>query len=432
MKIKSVKALEILDSRGNPTVETFITLEDGSVGWAAVPSGASTGKYEAVELRDGDQNRYLGAGVLKAVGNVNHKISKAIRGLDADDQEKLDRTMIELDGTENKANLGANAILSVSLSAARAQAVSENKELYKYLTKFNPHFAGTYIMPIPEMNVMNGGKHANWATDIQEYMLFPIGAKSITEAIRMNAEVYQLLKKIIKAKGYAISVGDEGGFAPNVSSNEEPFQQLCEAIKKSGYILGKDMAFGIDSAASEFYKDGKYVLNKEGKTVSSDGLAAFFIKLASKYPIISMEDIFAEDDWNAFQKFTRSQGKKIQILGDDLYVTNRKRLQRGLEEKTTNSILIKLNQIGTLTETIETVLLAKENGMTAIVSHRSGETEDPFIADFAVAMGCGQIKTGAPARSERVVKYNRLIRIENELGSKAVYPTGNLKAFLER
>ncbi|MCJ7740326.1 phosphopyruvate hydratase, partial [Candidatus Microgenomates bacterium] len=356
MKIKSVKALEILDSRGNPTVETFTSLEDSSVGWAAVPSGASTGKYEAVELRDGDKNRYLGAGVLKAVENVNQKISRVIRGLDAGNQEKLDRTMIELDGTENKANLGANAILSVSLSAARAQAVSEKKELYQYLTKFNPKFSGRYLMPIPEMNVMNGGKHANWATDIQEYMLFPIGAKTIAEAIRMNAEVYQLLKKIIKAKGYAISVGDEGGFAPNVGSNEEPFQLLSEAIKKSGYMLGKGISFGIDSAATEFYKDGKYKLNKEGKTVTSDGLAAFYIKLAAKYPIISMEDIFAEDDWDAFQKFTRSEGKKIQILGDDLYVTNRKRLQRGIEEKTTNSILIKLNQIGTLTETIETIL----------------------------------------------------------------------------
>ncbi len=430
MKIKSVKALEILDSRGNPTVETFITLANGCVGWAAVPSGASTGKYEAVELRDGDKKRYLGAGVLKAVANVNQKISKAVRGLDAGDQKTLDRTMIELDGTENKAHLGANAILSVSLSAARAQAVSEKKELYQYLTKFNPHFSGTYLMPIPEMNVMNGGKHANWATDIQEYMLFPIGAKTIAEAIRMNAEVYQLLKKIIKAKGYAISVGDEGGFAPNVGSNEEPFQLLSEAINKSGYLLGKDISLGIDSAASEFYKDGKYKLNKEGKTVTSDGLADFYAKLATKYPIVSMEDIFAEDDWNAFQKFTRSQGHKIQIVGDDLYVTNKKRFQRGIAEKTTNSILIKLNQIGTLTETVETVLLAKENGMTAIVSHRSGETEDPFIADFAVAMGCGQIKTGAPARSERVVKYNRLIKIENDLGPKAVYPTGNLKAFL--
>jgi len=421
MQISSIKAEEILDSRGNPTISTTVILSDGSKGWAAIPSGASTGKYEAVELRDKDPKRYNGLGVLKAVENVNFLISKSLIGIEAQNQEKLDQIMIELDGTENKKRLGANAILSVSLSSARAQAASEKKELYEYLTKFNPDFDGTYLMPIPEMNVMNGGKHANWATDIQEYMLFPIGASSIVEAIRMNAEVYQVLKGIIKSKGYSTTVGDEGGFAPNVSSNEEPFQLISEAIKRAGYILGKDISFGIDPAASEFYENRKYKLNKEGKKVNSDELADFYKKLLVKYPIISLEDIFAEDDWDAFGKFTKSEGKKIQIVGDDLYVTNVKRLQRGITEKTTNSILIKLNQIGTLTETVETVLLARKNGMSAVVSHRSGETEDTFIADFTVAMGIGQIKTGAPARSERVAKYNRLMRIEREVGGKGVY-----------
>ena len=421
MMIKSVCAQEILDSRGNPTIEAVTILEDGSKGWAAIPSGASTGKYEAVELRDGDSNRYGGSGVLKAIHNVNTLIAQAAVRLDAEDQKKLDQTLIDLDGTENKSNLGANAILSVSLSAARAQAISEHKELYEYLTKFNPDFNGTYTMPIPEMNVINGGKHANWATDIQEYMLFPIGASSVAEAIRMNAEVYQTLKGILKAKGYATTVGDEGGFAPNVSSNEEPFQLLSEAIEKANYILGRDISFGIDPAASEFYENGLYKLNKEGKTVHSDELADFFKKLTTKYPIISVEDIFAEDDWEAFQKFTATAGNTLQIVGDDLYVTNVKRLQRGIENKTTNSILIKLNQIGTLTETIEAVLLARKNGMSSVVSHRSGETEDTFISDFTVAMGIGQMKTGAPARGERVAKYNRLMKIERELNGKSTY-----------
>ncbi len=421
MKIVSVQAQEILDSRGNPTVEAVVTLEDGSTGWAAVPSGASTGQYEAVELRDGDSTRFLGTGVLTAVANVNTIIAPAVIGLDAADQRLLDETMIKLDGTANKAKLGANAILAVSLSAARAQATSEKKELYVYLTKFNPDFDGTYIMPIPEMNVMNGGKHANWATDIQEYMLFPIGAKNVVEAVRMNAEVYQQLKGILKAKGYAISVGDEGGYAPNSVSNEEPFQLMSEAIKKAGYELGKDISFGIDPAATEFYKDGSYTLKKEGKTVSSDELAEFFKQLIAKYPIVSCEDIFAEDDWSGFQKMTAEIGSHVQIMGDDLYVTNVSRLQKGIDNKAANSILIKLNQIGTLTETIDAILLARKHGMTSVVSHRSGETEDTFIADFVVAMGTGQIKTGAPARSERVAKYNRLMRIERQLGDKARY-----------
>jgi enolase len=420
MKIATVSALEILDSRGNPTIEATIVLEDGSKGWAAVPSGASTGKYEAVELRDGDQSRYGGAGVLKAIDNVNRKIAPAVIGLEAGDQKVIDETMIKLDGTENKANLGANAILSVSLASARAAAVSEKKPLYQYLTKLNPDFNGQYIMPIPMMNIMNGGKHAAWATDIQEYMIFPIGAKSITEAVMMCAEVYQQLKKVLKTKGYPTNIGDEGGFAPVVKSNAEPFELMSEAIEKAGYKLGEDICFGIDAAASEFFKHGQYVLNKEGKTVTGDELAQFYQGLRSRYPIISMEDIFAEDDWEGFRKFTEKVGN-VQIVGDDLYVTNVKRLEKGIKEKTTNSILIKLNQIGTVTETVEAILLARKNRMTAVVSHRSGETEDPFIADFVVAMGTGQIKTGAPARSERTAKYNQLIIIEKELGNKASY-----------
>lgn len=421
MKISSVKAQEILDSRGNPTIECVTTLEDGSLGWAAVPSGASTGKYEAVELRDGDLKRYAGLGVLTAISNVNDVLSKVVVGKDAEDQKGLDQAMIEADGTENKSKLGANAILSISMSAAQAEAVSERKPLYQYLSKFNPDFNGVYTMPVPEMNVMNGGKHGNWATDIQEYMLFPVGAPTLTEAVRMNAEVYMQIKKILKSKKYSIAVGDEGGFAPTFTNNEEPFQIMSEAIASAGYILGKDVYFGIDAAATEFYLGGKYVLNKEGKTVTSDELSSFLLALSSKYPIISMEDIFAEDDWSAYQKFMLTTQGKVQTVGDDLYVTNVKRLQKGIEEKSSNSILIKLNQIGTVSETVDAILLARKNGMTSIVSHRSGETEDTFIADFVVALGTGQIKTGAPSRSERTAKYNRLMRIERELGSKAVY-----------
>ena len=421
MKISSVKAQEILDSRGNPTIECVTTLEDGSQGWAAVPSGASTGKYEAAELRDGDMKRYAGLGVLKAVLNVNDVLSRIVVGLDASDQKLLDTSMIEADGAKNKSKLGANAIVSISMSAAQAEAVSEKKPLYQYLTKFNPDFKGTYSMPIPEMNVMNGGKHGNWVTDIQEYMLFPLGAPSLTEAVRMNAEIYMQIKKILKSKKYFIAVGDEGGFAPSFTNNEEPFQIMSEAVASAGYVLRKDVCFGIDAAATEFFNDSKYILNKEGKTVTSDELSTFLLSLSSKYPIISMEDIFAEDDWTAYQKFMEITQGKIQVVGDDLYVTNVKRLQKGIEEKSTNSILIKLNQIGTVTETIDAILLARKNGMTSIVSHRSGETEDTFIADFVVALGTGQIKTGAPSRSERTAKYNRLMRIERELGSQAIY-----------
>lgn len=423
MKITSLKAQEILDSRGNPTIECVTTLSEGSTGWAAVPSGASTGKYEAVELRDRDPKRFDGQGVLKAVLHVNNELSKVVIGLDASDQAQLDQKMIDADGMENKSKLGANAILSVSMSAARAAAASEKKPLYAYLSKLNPDHKGSFNMPLPMFNVMNGGKHGNWASDIQEYMLFPVGAPNTTEAIRMGVEVYHIIKKILKAKNYSIAVGDEGGFAPQFKSNEEPFQIMMEAITEAGYTPGKDFCLGIDGAASEFYKEGKYHLKKEGLELSTDELVEFYLKLWNKYPIVSMEDIFDQDDWYGFkQLYIKSEGK-MQVMGDDLFVTNIKRLKRGIDEKTCNSILIKLNQIGTVSETVSAILMARAAGMTAIVSHRSAETEDAFMADFVVAMGTGQIKTGAPARGERTAKYNQLMRIERELGDKATYAT---------
>ncbi len=421
MKIKEISAAEILDSRGNPTVEATVILEDGARGRAAVPSGASTGAYEARELRDGDRKRYNGLGVLQAVNNVAEKIAPVLRGKLASEQKEIDQIMIELDGTENKENLGANAILAVSLAVARAAAGSAGKPLYEYLTKFNPDFSGQYIMPVPMLNIINGGKHANWTTDIQEYMILPGGAKSTSEAIRMSAEIYWQLKKVLKAKSYSINIGDEGGFAPGVATNDEPFVLMGEAIKNAGYELGRDIFLGIDAAASEFYTDGKYQLKKEGKEFDSRELADFYQGLVRLQPIVSMEDIFAEDDWEGFREFRQKTGDKIQIVGDDLYATNIKRLERGIKEGTTNAILIKLNQIGTLTETVETILLARKNGMTAVVSHRSGETEDDFIADFTVGMGIGQIKAGAPGRSERTTKYNRLMAIEREAGGRAEY-----------
>ncbi|MDD5750315.1 MAG: phosphopyruvate hydratase [Candidatus Pacebacteria bacterium] len=420
MKIKGISALEILDSRGNPTVEATVVLDDGSRGSAAVPSGASTGSYEAVELRDSDAKRFNGLGVLKAVENIEKKIAPALIGRDASDQRGIDQIMIKLDGTKNKASLGANAILAVSLACARAAAASEKMPLYEYLAKFNPEHDSRYYLPLPMMNIMNGGKHANWATDIQEYMILPTGAKTISEAIRMCAEVYFQLKKTLKSKGYGTNIGDEGGFAPAVKSNKEPFELMSEAIKNAGYRLGQDIVFGIDAAATEFFKDGSYELKKEGKTMGSKELADFYLKIAAIYPVKTMEDIFSEDDWQGFGGFLKKTENKIQIVGDDLYVTNTERLEKGIKEKSSNSVLIKLNQIGTLTETIDTILLAVKNGMTAVISHRSGETEDDFIADLAVAMGTGQIKTGAPARSERTVKYNRLMKIEKAAGDKAV------------
>jgi enolase len=420
MKISEISALEILDSRGNPTVSATVILDNGATGTALVPSGASTGSHEAVELRDNDQARYGGQGVLTAVDNIVKVIRPALLGLNPEEQEKIDELMISLDGTPNKAKLGANAILAVSLAVARAAAAGLNQPLYQYLTKLNPNFNGQYVLPIPMMNVLNGGKHANWATDIQEYMILPVGASTMAEAVRIGAEIYQSLKKVLKAKGYNITVGDEGGFAPAVKSNEETFVLLSEAVTAAGYNLGSDIIFGIDAAASEFYQNGAYNLKKENKVLSGPELSKFYQDLQAKYPIRSWEDIFAEDDWDNFRAFTAAH-PAVQIVGDDLYVTNVERLERGIAAKTTNSILIKLNQIGTLTETVRAIRLAVKNNLTAVISHRSGETEDAFIADLVVAMGTGQIKTGAPARSERTAKYNRLIAIESELKTKAGY-----------
>ena len=421
MKIKDIRALEILDSRGNPTVSATVILDNGASGTAMVPSGASTGSYEAVELRDGDKNRYNGLGVLTAIKNIEETIKPALIGLDPEKQTEIDELMIKLDGTENKAKLGANAILAISLAVARAAANGLGLPLYKYLAKFNPDADGKYEMPVPMMNVLNGGKHANWATDIQEYMILPIGAKSIAGAVRICAEIYQALKKVLKDRGYGITVGDEGGFAPAVQSNEETFALLAEAVRSAGYGVGEEVVFGIDAAATEFYKDGAYELKKEGKSMSGSELASFYADLQSKYPIYSFEDVFAEDDWDAFREFTAANDHLAQVVGDDLYVTNVKRLEKGIANKSSNSILIKLNQIGTLTETVKAVMLARKHGMTAVISHRSGETEDSFIADLVVALGTGQIKTGAPARSERTAKYNRLMEIEAELGGQAAY-----------
>lgn len=418
MKIKDIKTLEILDSRANPTIAVKVILENGISALAMVPSGASTGAYEACELRDGD-SRYHGQGVLKAKNNILEIIKPALIGQDVENQVEIDNLMISLDGTENKAKLGANAILGVSLAVCRAAALSLNLPLYRYLSKFNPDFNGIFQLPLPMLNVLNGGKHANWATDIQEYMIMPISAKTIADGIRMSAEVYQSLKKVLKDKNYSISVGDEGGFAPAVNNNEETFILLSQAIEMAGYKLGEDFIFCIDAAASEFYQDGKYHLKKESRVFNGEELSQFYLSLSERYPIKSFEDIFAEDDWSSFQNFTAKTGNRFQVVGDDLFVTNVKRLEKGIQEKSANSILIKLNQIGTVSETIDAIILARKHNLTSVISHRSGETEDTFIADLAVAMGTGQIKTGAPARSERTAKYNRLIEIEDELASEA-------------
>ena len=421
MKIKDIKASEILDSRGNPTVSATVILDNGVSGTALVPSGASTGSYEAVELRDGDKNRYNGLGVLTAVKNIAAKIKPALVGLDPENQAEIDSIMIKLDGTANKANLGANAILAVSLATARAAANGLNIPLYKYLTKLNPDFNGRYELPVPLLNVLNGGRHADWATDIQEYLILPIGAKTIAGAVKIGAEVYSALKKVLQDRGYNITVGDEGGFAPAVKSNEEPLALLAEAVRAAGYTLGEDIVFGLDAAATEFYSNGAYNLKKENKVLSGFELIDFYNDLQAKYPIYSFEDAFAEDDFASFKEFTAANKNLVQVVGDDLYVTNVTRLDKGIVAKATNSILIKLNQVGTLTETVSAILLARHNKMTAIISHRSGETEDAFIADLAVALNVGQIKTGAPARGERTAKYNRLLEIEAELGEQAVY-----------
>jgi enolase len=420
--ITRITAREILDSRGNPTVGVGVELSGGKSGCAAVPSGASTGTHEALELRDGDPGRFGGKGVLKAVKNVNEVIAPALLGMAADDQEAIDRKLIALDGTPNKARLGANATLGVSLAVAHAAAMQAGLALYRYLGKVD-----NYTLPVPLMNILNGGRHAADSTDFQEFMVAPAGAPTFGEALRMGAEVYQSLKKVLQVKKLNTNVGDEGGFAPSLPSNKDAVEAVVTAIEKAGYRPGKDCFIALDPAASEFYQDGKYVLAKEGVTLSSAQMVEYYAKWVSGYPIISIEDGMAEDDWVGWQLITKRLGDKIQLVGDDLYVTNVERLSRGIREKASNSILIKPNQIGTLTETISAIKMAHGAGWTAVVSHRSGETEDTTIADLAVGLGTGQIKTGAPCRSERTAKYNRLLVIEEELGQKARF--AGLQAF---
>lgn len=413
-KITGIKAREILDSRGNPTVEVEVTLADGSVGRAAVASGASTGSHEAVELRDKDPKRYLGKGVLRAVKNVTEQISPKLKGMEASDQKALDARMIELDGTENKGKLGANAILGVSMAAARAAALSTRQPLFRYLggPKAN-------VLPLVGFNILNGGKHASNNVDIQEFMAAPVGAKSFAEQLRMASEVYHQLKAILDGRGLSTAVGDEGGFAPDLKSNEEALQLIVAAIEKAGYKPGKDVAIMLDPAASEFYSDGKYRLKADKKDLDAAGLIEFYASMASKYPIISIEDGLAEDDWDGWKLLTQRLGEALQLVGDDIFVTNPKRLKKGIDMGVANAILIKLNQIGTVTETLETMEMARQAGYACVFSHRSGETEDSFLADVTVATNAGQLKSGAPARSERLAKYNQLLRIEEELGSQA-------------
>ena len=422
LEIDEVKALEVLDSRGNPTVQVEV-IAGGYSGVAMVPSGASTGSFEAVELRDGDASRYLGKGVLKAVNNVNTTIRDAVIGMNVYDQVKLDKTMIELDGTDNKGRLGANAILGVSLAAARAAAASLGIELYEYIGGVNAK-----TLPTPMMNIMNGGKHADSTLSVQEFMIMPVGAKTFSECLQMSAEIYHNLKKVLKSKGLATGVGDEGGFAPNLSSDEEALKLIVEAIEKAGYKPGEEVCLALDVAATAMYdeakkigKDGQYHFWKIGVTKTCDEMIDFLEDLVNRYPIISIEDGLAEEDWDGWKKLTDRLGNRIQLVGDDLFVTNIKRLQKGIDLGVTNSILIKLNQIGTLTETLDAIELAKKNGMTAVVSHRSGETEDTTLADVAVATNAGQIKTGAPCRTDRVAKYNRLLNIEAQLEDVAIY-----------
>ena len=411
--INSVTAREILDSRGNPTVEVEVRLEDKSIGRAAVPSGASTGAFEAAELRDGG-SRYLGKGVETAVKNVALKIAPAVIGMKADNQRSLDEKMIALDGTKNKSSLGANAILGVSLATARAAAISSNQSLFKYLGG-----ESAKTLPVPMMNILNGGAHADTNVDIQEFMIAPIGAQSFKESLRWGAEIYHSLKSVLKKKGLATSIGDEGGFAPNLESNRAALDLILVAIENAGFKAGNQIALAMDVAATEFFEDGKYKF--EGKLLTSEQMIAYYSELVSAYPLVSIEDPLDEDDWSGWAKLTVELGEKIQIVGDDLFVTNIERLTRGIESKTANALLVKVNQIGSLTETIDAVNLAHKNNYKSMMSHRSGETEDTTIADLAVALSCGQIKTGAPARSERVAKYNQLLRIEEELGSDAIY-----------
>jgi enolase len=412
--ISSITAREILDSRGKPTLAAQALLSDGATGIAAVPSGASTGSYEAVELRDEDKKRHSGQGVLKAVANVNQIISPALKGMESAQQQEIDNKMIELDGTVNKARLGANSILAASLAIAHAQAASLNVSLFHYL-------GNGHTLPVPMFNILNGGKHASDSVDLQEFMVMPVGADSFSQALQMGAEVYHRLKIVLKKRGFNTNVGDEGGFAPSLSANKEAIELILEAIGQAGYAAGKDIFIALDPAASEFYKDGKYILATENKTLSSQQMVDFYVKWSEDYPILSIEDGMAEDDWEGWQLLQQAIGNRIQLVGDDLYVTNIKRLSRGIKLHASNSVLIKLNQIGTLTETLAAMEMARENGWTSVVSHRSGETEDTTIADLAVGLNTGQIKTGAPCRSERTAKYNRLLAIEEELSTDARY-----------
>lgn len=414
--IIDIHAREILDSRGNPTVEADVVLQSGAFGRAAVPSGASTGVHEAVELRDGDKKRYMGKGVEKAVANVNDKIYDALAGLDAEDQIEIDQTMIDLDGSENKGNLGANAILAVSMAVAKAQAEEAGLPLYRYL-------GGTMArtLPVPMMNIVNGGQHADNPIDIQEFMIMPVSASSVKEAVRMGAEIFHTLKKNLKAAGHNTNVGDEGGFAPNLQSAEEALSFIVKSISDAGFKPGEDVVLAIDAASSEFYENGKYEMKGEGKSYTNAQMVDFYKDLCARFPIFSIEDGMAEDDWEGWAMLTKAIGDKVQLVGDDLFVTNPKRLAMGIEKGVANSILVKVNQIGSLTETMKAVDLAQRNGYTAVLSHRSGETEDTTIADIAVATNCGQIKTGSMSRTDRMAKYNQLIRIEEELGDMAVY-----------
>ena len=414
-EIVDIRGREILDSRGNPTVEADVITADGAIGRAVAPSGASTGSREALELRDGDNSRYLGKGVLKAVANIAGELNEGISGIEVSDQEAIDRKMIELDGTENKDRLGANAMLAVSLAAAHAAAQESAQPLYRYLS------SGPYRMPVPMMNIINGGAHADNSVDIQEFMILPTGATSIREAIRYGAEVFHSLKSVLKGRGLNTAVGDEGGFAPDLPSNEGAVEVIMEAIEKAGFKLGSDMHLGLDVASSEFYKDGMYDLESEGRKFDAAGFVDYLAALVDQYPIISIEDGMDESDWEGWKLLTEKLGDRVQLVGDDLFVTNTKILQRGIDEKIANSILIKFNQIGTLTETMQAINMAHDAGFSAVVSHRSGETEDTTIADLVVAANTGQIKTGSLCRSDRVAKYNQLMRIEDQLGSEAVY-----------
>ena len=415
--IAKIIAREVLDSRGNPTIEAEVVTESGAVGSAMVPSGASTGIREALELKDGDENRYLGRGVLKAVENIETKISSIVVGMEVTDQSGVDQAMIDLDGTPNKANLGANAILAVSMATARAAANEKGIPLYEYLGGDGP-----FVMPVPMMNIINGGAHADNSVDIQEFMILPVGASSIREAVRYGTEIFHALKSVLSAKGLSTTVGDEGGFAPNLSSNEEAIEIILEAIDKAGFKAGEDILLGLDVASSEFYENGKYNLESENKILTAEEFINFLSPWFDKYPIITMEDAMAEEDWDGWRLLTDKFGKNIQLVGDDLFVTNTKILKEGIDRNIGNSILIKVNQIGSLTETIAAINMAKEAGYTAVISHRSGETEDTTIADLAVATSAGQIKTGSLSRSDRVAKYNRLMKIEDQLGDRASYP----------